>query len=166
MPTVLGIDLGTTTLTALALDAATGEVLACCTRPNRAETTSPQDKARGRLEWDAAGIAEAACACLRALADQLGERRRDLAGLGITGQQHGVVLVDAGMRQRTPLINWQDRRGEDTIPGTDRTFVRRAVERAGEGASRRAGCKLAAGYMGVTLFWMKETGSLPAEARA
>ncbi|HMF18773.1 MAG TPA: FGGY family carbohydrate kinase, partial [Gemmataceae bacterium] len=45
-------------------------------------------------------------------------------------------------------------------------YVERAVQRVGAEAPRRAGCKLAAGYMGVTLFWMKETGVLPAKGTA
>ena len=47
MAVVLGIDLGTTTLTALALDTSSGDILATCTLPNRTETTAPADKARG-----------------------------------------------------------------------------------------------------------------------
>jgi sugar (pentulose or hexulose) kinase len=44
--------------------------------------------------------------------------------------------------------------------------VQRAVELAGPDAPPRTGCKLAAGYLAVTLFWMKETGALPGAATA
>ena len=57
MPIVLGTDLGTTTTTALALDTASGAVVARHTVPNQAETTSPADRAAGRSEWDARAIA-------------------------------------------------------------------------------------------------------------
>ena len=50
MRLLLGLDLGTTTLTALALDAATGRVLATVTVPNSCEVTSADDKRRGRCE--------------------------------------------------------------------------------------------------------------------
>jgi sugar (pentulose or hexulose) kinase len=166
MPIVLGADLGTTKITALALDTESGDVLACHTAANRAETTAPADKARGYSEWDAGRIVATACECLRGAAGQLGGRRGELAGLGITGQQHGVVLVDDRLAPLTPLINWQDRRGEQPYPGGAQTFVQRAVALAGPEAPRRAGCRLAAGYMGVTLFWLKETGALPAGATA
>ena len=99
MPVVLGTDLGTTTITALALDTDSGDILARSTAPNRAETTGPAAKAAGRSEWDAPLIAATACDCLRAVAGQLAGRRHDLAGLGITGQQHGVVLVDQTLAQ-------------------------------------------------------------------
>jgi sugar (pentulose or hexulose) kinase len=166
MPVVLGIDLGTTTITALALDTGTGAVLMSRTVPNRAEVTSPGDKANGFSEWDAGAIAEAACDCLRAVAQQLGGRRGDLAGLGITGQQHGVVLVDGRLVPVTPLVNWQDRRGDQRFPGTRQTYAQRAAELTGADAPLRTGCRLATGYMGVTLFWLKETGTLPAGATA
>jgi sugar (pentulose or hexulose) kinase len=84
-----------------------------------------------------------------------------VAGVGITGQQHGVVVVDTGLSPETPFVNWQDRRGDEIDPKTGETFVRRANAQVGEDAARRAGCRLATGYLAVTLFWMKETGSLP-----
>ncbi len=161
MPIVLGIDLGTTTVTALALDADSGDVLGCRTAANQAETTAPADRARGRREWDVRGITAAGCDCLRAVAEQLGDRRREVAGIGITGQQHGVVVVGADLAPLTPFVNWQDRRGDETDPKTGETFVQRANALVGPEAARRAGCRLATGYLAVTLFWMKETGALP-----
>src|SRR5262249_15183034 len=73
----------------------------------------------------------------------------------------GVVVVDDALTPLTPFVNWQDRRGEDRYPGGGTSYVARAVELAGEGAPRRTGCLLAAGDLGVTLFWMKETGASP-----
>jgi sugar (pentulose or hexulose) kinase len=166
MPIVLGTDLGTTTLTVLALDTATGEILAGWTAANTAEITTAADKSRGFSEWDARRIGEQACAGLRAVADQLGQRREQIAAIGITGQQHGVVLVDEALTPRTPFINWQDRRGEQLDHGSGSTYVARALELVGAEASRRTGCRLAAGYQGVTLFWLKETGALPAGVTA
>jgi sugar (pentulose or hexulose) kinase len=161
MSIVLGIDLGTTTITALALDAQSGRTIARCTTPNTAEITSPSDKVRGYSEWGVRTIAGQACTCLHSVAEQVRERRTELAGIGITGQQHGVVVVDEALTPLTPFVNWQDRRGEDLYPGTQRTYVRRALDLVGEDAPQRTGCRLAAGYMAVTLFWMKANGVLP-----
>jgi sugar (pentulose or hexulose) kinase len=117
MSVVLGIDLGTTTITALALNAESADIVAVVTVPNAAEITSPEDRARGRSEWDARAIADAACGCLREVSRRLGARWARLAGLGITGQQHGGLVVGDGLRPLTPLVNWQDRRGEEAYPG-------------------------------------------------
>src|SRR5205085_1242364 len=72
MPLVLGADLGTTKITALALDTSSGEVAACCTLANQAEITKAADKSQGYSEWDARQIVEIACACLRGVAERLG----------------------------------------------------------------------------------------------
>jgi sugar (pentulose or hexulose) kinase len=44
--------------------------------------------------------------------------------------------------------------------------VEYARERAGAEAAERAGCRLATGYMGATLFWLQETQGLPERATA
>src|SRR5262249_61793011 len=93
MPIVLGVDLGTTKITAVALDTGSGEMVACHSAPNRAETTSATDKADGHCEWDARQISDVAIECLRGITEQIRERTDRPIGLGITGQQHGVVLV-------------------------------------------------------------------------
>ena len=94
MTLALGIDIGTTTITCLALDAANSAVRATETVPNDAEITSTSDKTMGRSEWDALGIVDRACHCVKAVVERLGNQRVELAGVGITGQQHGVVVVD------------------------------------------------------------------------
>lgn len=161
MPIVLGVDIGTTSITALAVDTADGSVLARQTTANPAETTSASDRARSRSEWDALRMAECACGSLAAIAAELGPCRSDLAGIGITGQQHGMVVVDEQLTPLTPFVNWQDRRGDELMPAAQRSYVQEAVARAGEEAPRRTGCRLAAGYMAVTLFWLREKGLLP-----
>jgi sugar (pentulose or hexulose) kinase len=165
MSIVVGIDLGTTTITALALSAESGDVIATATVPNTAETTSPADKARGRSEWNTRAIVDAACACLRQVSQRIGANWARLTGLGLTGQQHGMVHADE-KQPLSPFINWQDRRGEEPYPGSTLTYVEEALRRAGDDARRRTGCRLAAGYMGVTLFWMRANGAIPPDGKA
>jgi sedoheptulokinase len=163
---VLGVDLGTTTITALAWEPATGSVVAADTAANDAEATRPADKAQGRSEWDADRIVDRACACIRAVVERLGERARSVAGVGITNQQHGVLIVDRDRKAMTPLVNWQDRRGDEPLAGSSRTFVEEAILRVGPSASQRTGCRLATGYMGLTMFWWKTQGLLPSAGTA
>jgi sugar (pentulose or hexulose) kinase len=166
MPVLFGLDLGTTTITAVALDAENGKLLASSTMSNDAETTSPEDKARGYSEWDADRIAERAYACLRELQAKLGRAASEVAGIGLTGQQHGMILLTNPSAGRKVLINWQDQRGEQPFPGSPLTYVERANELAGADAPRRTGSPLATGYLAVTLFWLKHQQRLPAGARA
>lgn len=166
MTLTLGIDIGTTTITCLALDVTTGASLATETVANDAEITSESDKVHGRSEWDALGIADRACLCVRAVVERLGSRRNELSGVGITGQQHGVVVVDNANQPITPFVGWQDRRGQDAFEDTGRTYVEHAVSLAGADAPERAGCRLATGWMGTTLFWMQSNGVLPTSGTA
>jgi sugar (pentulose or hexulose) kinase len=166
MPLLLGVDIGTTTITGLALDTESGGLAAVHTTANDGDTTSAADKTRGRSEWDATRMVQRASECLRAVTEQLGSRRGDCVGIGITGQQHGVVLVDGERKPLTPFFNWQDRRGLDPCPGTQGSFVDQAVALVGKEASQRTGCRLATGYLGTTLFWMDVQGRLPRGATA
>ena len=166
MPITIGLDSGTTTITALALDAERGEVVASATLPNDADITSPPDTAKGRSEWDAVRMGQRALEVIREVVSRLRTRRGEVAGIGLTGQQHGVVLVDHRLQPTTPFISWKDWRGLDPVPGGEETYVTRAEHLAGPGASKRTGCALATGFMGVTLFWMKESGVLPRKGTA
>ena len=166
MPIVLGLDVGTTTITTLALDTDRGRVVARDTTPNDAETTSPSDKSRGFCEWDARRIAALACRSLQNVARSLAGGANELAGIGLTGQQHGVVLLNSGLNPLGPFVNWQDRRTEERQGPDGRTYLEQARTLAGEDARQRAGCELSPGYMGTTLYWMKTRGDLPGGAVA
>lgn len=162
MPITVGIDVGTTSITALAVTEA-GQVVASATLANRANVTAPEDRARGRSEWDAARLAEQAQEAMAQCARQLGGRVAEVCGIGLTGQQHGVVVVDGSLQPVTPFINWQDRRSEDPAPD-GRSFLVRARQLVGPQAARRAGCTLSAGFMGATLYWLQRNEALPPEA--
>lgn len=166
MPITIGLDIGTTTVSCVAVDTACGEVLVSATLANNASITPAADRARGRSEWDAVGIGRIATAAVGQCAGQLGQRVSELVGIGITGQQHGVILVDAGGQAVSPLINWQDRRGEEIMPGESVSYVQRAAELAGPEAPRTSGCMMSAGFMGVTLYWLQQTGALPERVTA
>jgi len=164
MSVVLGLDIGTTTITALALDAKSGLTIARHSVANKTEIIKPSVDPQGRSEWDAALILQRAVDCLREVAQELGARVSDVSGLGITGQQHGVVLVDQNLQCVTPFINWQDRRGElsaSDLNGNHDTFIDFAHGLIGTNAQQRNGCQLATGYMGCTLAWLHHYGRLP-----
>jgi sugar (pentulose or hexulose) kinase len=166
MSVVVSIDLGTSKITSLAVDVELRTILARGTVLNDADVTRDVDRLRGRSEWDSGRIAELGFQCLRDVALQLGERTKDVAGVGITGQQHGVVLVDSNSKPLTPLINWQDRRGHEPMRATGRPYLETAHELLGDAMVARTGCRLHPGFSGLTLFWLKENGLLPAASRA
>ena len=104
MGVVLGIDVSTTATKAVVLDA-TGTVLAIGSSAYGFEQPHPlwseQDP---HLWWTGAVDAIA-----RALAEA-GVDPADVEGVGLTGQMHGLVLLDAAGEVLRPAILWNDQR--------------------------------------------------------
>jgi sedoheptulokinase len=141
MELTLGIDLGTTSVTLLALEVPRGALLA------RQSFATPRLDQPGDVEafWSLL------VPHLRDLVQQLGPRVAGIVGVGVTGQQHGILGWHPGSATvRTPFFGWQDRRGEVTHPAGG-TWVEEARRRVGD-APRRTGCLLRTGYGVVTLF--------------
>lgn len=162
MTLLLGIDLGTTKTTAIAIDADSGSIL------HRAAVASEGrlDATGGRSEWDSGQLIACAVDCLRELVGQLGSRAADVEAIGVTGQQHGCVVVDAERTPLTPFINWQDQRGNEPAGSNGTTWVDLARERVGCDAIKRTGCRLNSGFLATTLFWMQHNDCLPISGRA
>lgn len=157
----IGLDLGTTSITGLVLDTQSGETLARRTVANTTETTAPADRSVGRSEW----AIDRMIGLVYEVMEQLtSEGTGSIDGIGITGQQHGMTLLDAGENPVGPFIGWQDRRClEPSLSGE--TALSRMLLSGGEGFTRSEYLP-ARGYMGSTLFWLKENGCLPVDAHA
>ena len=98
-PALVGLDVGTTGVKAIACSPA-GEVLAVASRGYGLSTPRPGWAEQDPDTWWAA--AEAA----------LGEvaAGRDVAGIGLSGQMHGLVVLDGTGRVIRPAILWNDQR--------------------------------------------------------
>jgi len=166
VPLILGIDLGTTKVTAIAVDAETGEVVASSTEVTSGNITSSRDRNRGRSQWDAPAMLKSGLVCLTRLGAQLGERSANVVSLGVTGQQHGMVLINSERRSVSPFIGWQDQRSNDLIPGQEVSRAHAARERLGRDAVQRTGCQLNTGFLATTLFWLNEHRELPTDVSA
>jgi sugar (pentulose or hexulose) kinase len=152
----LGVDIGTTKIAALVLDAETGRVVALHETSVDAETTSAADKARGRSEWDAERAAAHAFECIARTLAQAGGV--PIAAVGVAGQMHGMALLSAEGKPVSPFIGWQDQRCQDPVPGRDFNYIGWMMQLAGLGGYARTGCPPATGYMGSTLFWLAANG--------
>jgi xylulokinase len=134
---VVGADLGTSGLKLAALDLA-GAVVA------ESEAGYPVDRPEpGWAQTDVAVWRRALDDALAALAGQLGDR--PVAALGLGGQMHGAVLVDAAGAALAPALLWPDRRAAAELerwrelPGPDRAALANP---------------LAAGMTGPLLAWL------------
>jgi xylulokinase len=151
----IGIDLGTSGVRSLATDAA-GTCIGQAHRGYPTRMSGPDRAEQDPSEWWGA-----TCATLRELLAGPGLAGRRIAGVGLSGQMHGLVLVDAAGRPVRPAITWLDSRAASLLP--------RWIERLGEGtADRITGIPLSPGMFGPLLTWLEahEPESLRAAALA
>lgn len=143
----MGIDLGTTTLSVVLLDGDTGALLASRT----VEHASFIDDGcpAGKVQSPDAIVSLALQA-----AEDLIRRHGAPACIGLTGQMHGALFVDAAGRAVSPLYTWQD--GRAAIPGRDGTSAVRLL--------REAGCAASAGYGVATCLALMRSGDIPPTA--
>lgn len=108
--TVFGLDIGTTTCCLVALDGKTGAELAVKTIPNASFLATDGAQARWQdpnLIWGKVQI------LLSEMEDMVG--RPDC--IGLAGQMHGIVYVNALGEAISPLYTWQDTRAASLDSG-------------------------------------------------
>ncbi|MCE9583474.1 MAG: xylulokinase [Planctomycetes bacterium] len=104
MPVFLGIDVSTTATKALLIDAA-GAVLGVASSEYAFESPHPLwSEQHPDLWWTAA------CASVRKVLAATGVDPASIAAIGLTGQMHGLVLLDADGKPLRPAILWNDQR--------------------------------------------------------
>lgn len=98
----IGIDVSTTASKALVIDEA-GQVVASHGAPHELSTPRPLWSEQDPRQWW-----DATCASLRAVLQQVSPA--DVAAVGLTGQMHGLTLLDASDQVLRPAILWNDQR--------------------------------------------------------
>jgi xylulokinase len=102
---LVGIDVGTSGLKALALEAESGRVVASAERPYPLSTP-----ATGWSEQEADDWVEALVAALGELSRALGKRASWVTSIGLTGQMHTALMLDEQHRPLRPAMLWNDTR--------------------------------------------------------
>jgi len=153
----LGLDVGTTTVTAVVVDRA-GQVVAKATAANDAEITRLEDKQAGRSEWDPTRILE----IVRSVLTEAALGVDGIEAIGVTGQMHGMLLVDDDVEPIGAFIGWQDQRAAEGSASAVAALQQAADKVDPEGRV----CRSKAGYLGATLHWLQLNGLLPKGARA
>ena len=104
MSHVLGIDVSTTATKAVLVDDA-GSVVAIGTSEYGFDVPRPLwSEQEPALWWDGA------VGAIRKVLAASGVRGEDVAAIGLTGQMHGLVLLDGADRVLRPAILWNDQR--------------------------------------------------------
>lgn len=112
MALFLGIDTSTTATKALLMDAS-GRVLSVGSTPHPLSTPQPLWSEQDPSDWW-----DATAASIRQALAEAGASGDDVASVGLTGQMHGLVLLDREGAVLRPAMLWNDGRAQaecDTI---------------------------------------------------
>ena len=142
----LGIDCGTQSLKTVALDSESGELLASAGRVYGLIEGLPA----GHLEQDPETWWNALQETVAEVLASLGSRRGEVGALGVSGQQHGLVPLDAEHRVIRPAKLWCD---TSTVPQCDELRVRLGGRAAVIGL---LGNDLLPGFTAPKILWLKQ----------
>ena len=141
----LGIDCGTQGTKALVLDAVGGRVLG---EGSAAHTLI--SGANGRREQQPSDWLAAFAKATQAALSAAGVRGEEILGIGVSGQQHGLVLLDQQGEVLRPAKLWCD---TETAAENQRLLDYLGGE---AGSLQRLGVVIAPGYTVSKLLWTKE----------
>ena len=143
----VGVDLGTTTLSAVVYDLEHKRQLEAYSLPYRAYCGKEPFS-----EQTPAVILEKAQKFL----DHILTAYRPVVRIGLTGQMHGIVYLNGDGAPVSNLINWQDQRGD--LPLGEGSTACAEIQRI-------TGESVATGYGLVTHYYNHRKGLVPAEAQ-
>lgn len=144
----IGLDVGTTTVCACVLDADTGKILETRTEGHGFLPAS--------RPWEKIQSVQEILDIIDGFLNDLTGRYDQIACLGLTGQMHGILYLDAQGQPVSPLITWQDERGNEPTPDGTTTYAARL--------SALTGYACATGYGAVTHYYNVCNGLVPPEA--
>ena len=145
---IIGIDIGTTSVCGVVADPERGELLKSVTLANDSSLQTELPFARCQ---NPARILQ----LCRDILQNFLKDFPDACAVGLTGQMHGVLYLDANGEPVSPLYTWQDERGKQPFRG--QTSYAQEL-------SLRTGYPMASGYGLTTLFYNKQNGLQPQNA--
>jgi xylulokinase len=142
MPYLLGLDIGTSGAKALLCDA-NGTVLATATAEYPLSTPRPLWSEQDPADWWG-GARQAITAVIK----KAGVAGTDVVGLGLTGQMHGAVFLDARDAVIRPALLWNDQRtAAECAEITERVGAERLIDIAGNPALT--------GFQAPKILWLR-----------
>ena len=147
MQVVLAVDIGTTSICVLALDASSRQVIMFQSTDNE---SSINDLPKGYHEQDPNFIWGTVQKLIGQALTYMIEHQHNvkvIKAIVVTGQMHGILLIDDELHPCTNLITWRDQRVADTLVIDE---LRSNVE-----ISSQCGCMLGLGYGGSIVHWLK-----------
>ena len=139
----LGIDTSTTSSKALLIDEQ-GNVVAVASNPHTLQTPRALWSEQNPREWW-----EAVSASIRSVLEQAGIRGEGVSAVGLTGQMHGLVLLDEAGNVLRPAILWNDQRTQGQCDAIHRIIGR-------EKFIQITGNVALTGFTAPKILWVKE----------
>jgi sedoheptulokinase len=146
---ILSLDIGTSKISVLAIDVHSQEILADHSLP----TPAVANEAPDIFEQDPAGILNACFILIRKVLASAPMAQDDIAAICVTGQMHGILLIDSHLNPQTNLITWQDERVLRHSTGGIHELYDKIPDTV---ALENCGCYLRPGYGGPTLYWLSQ----------
>ena len=145
---IIGIDIGTTSLSFAVTDRDTLSVIRNYTIANDSfiQTGNP---------WERIQDTEVILSRIRSVLNEILDTYSDIAAIGITSQMHGIVYINSCGHAVSPLYTWQDGRG--ALPAFNGRSICRIL-------SEGTNIKAAPGYGLVTHLYNVREGIVPADA--
>ncbi len=148
---LIGLDIGTSGAKVVVIDPA-GRLLAWAGREYPIRTPYP-----GWAEQDPRDWVAASSACIGEAVRQAGIDPHRVAAIGLAGQMHSLVCLNARGEPLRPAILWADQRSGDQ--------VRRLVSQIGQAnMAKWTGNPLASGFMLASWAWLRENEPVIAES--
>jgi xylulokinase len=139
----LGIDTSTTSSKALLIDER-GEVIAVASSPHTLQTPQPLWSEQNPIEWW-----EAVSASIRSVLEKAGISGAQIGAVGLTGQMHGLVLLDETGQVLRPAILWNDQRTQSQCDSIHQIIGRgKFIQITGNAALT--------GFTAPKILWVKE----------
>jgi xylulokinase len=143
---VLGIDSGTQSTKALALDASTGKVLGAATaKYDLIAGLPPGAKEQHPRDWT-----DATAKCIRGALKMAGASGASVVAIGVSGQQHGFVPLDKSGEVIRPAKLWCD---TSTTAECDEITAKLGGLK---GAIRAVGNAILPGFTAPKILWLKK----------
>ena len=117
----LGIDIGTSAVKAVLVDD-NGQVVQACTQELSVQRPQP-----GWAEQDPDMWWRATDTAVRALRQTTAKQLQDVRGIGLSGQMHGMVMLDKDGDVLRPAILWNDTRSAKQAATLDKNPAFRAI---------------------------------------
>lgn len=137
---IIGLDIGTTSICGVCVNAENGKILKSVTKPNNSFIAT--DKSYEKIQNP-----EIIMETVYSVIDELGPD--EVSAIGFSGQMHGIVYTDADGKAVSPLYIWQDERAAEEY-------------KDGKSYAQTLGCF--AGYGLATDFYNETNGLIPENA--